>query len=472
MTAAGDRLPPRLLPILYFTLAHFSLIAAFAAVALDPRGAAGFFYQPRTIGVVHLITIGWISGSILGTLCVIGPLALRTPMPARRQDYVAFTFFAAGGIGMTGHFFAAGRAGIGGSGGISGPGGGAGYLGVVWSGLLVLSGLALVGWRTLRAIRTAPIQAGVKLHVALAFGNVAAAGIMGLLLAAHKARPFLPGSPIDNVFAHVHLAALGWAGMMVIGTGYRMMPMVLPAAMPAGRSLHLSALFLEAGALGLFAGFLLGGRFLLPSAFVSIAGFAVFFFKVRWMLANRRRRPRWLRLPDHGVRHAFLALSYALLSALLGVALSILPRTDGTLRAAAVYGVCGLVGFLCQMVLGMQTRILPMFAAFHANRSATCETPPITPREMGDPWLQAAVFVLWAAGVPLLAAGMGARTAAIVGTGGLLLLAASLIQAVASARVLRYAFSVRSASPGARVLPARPARRAAYRWSRPPAGTA
>ncbi len=466
MTAAGDRLPPRLLPILYFTLAHLFLVAAFAAVALDPRAAAGFFYQPRTIGIVHLITIGWISASILGSLYVIGPLALRMPMPARRSDYVACALFAAGGIGMTGHFFAAGH------GGIGGPGGGAGYLGVAWSGLLVLAGLALVACRTLRALRTAPIQAGVKLHIALAFGNVVAAGLMGLLLAAHKARPFLPGSPIDNVFAHVHLAALGWAGMMVVGAGYRMMPMVLPAAMPAGRSLYASALFLEAGALGLFAGFLLGGRFLLPSALLSIAGFAVFFLKVRWMLANRRRRPRWLRLPDYGVLHTFLALLYALLSALLGVALSIAPRSDGSLRAAAVYGVLGLVGFLGQMVLGMQARILPMFSACHANRSATCEAPPVTPGEMGDPGLQAGVFVLWAAGVPLLAAGMGARVAAVAGTGGLLLFAASLIQAAGTARVLRHAFSARYASPGARPLPAHPARRAAHRWPRPPAGTA
>jgi len=181
---------------------------------------------------------------------------------------------------------------------------------------------------------------------------------------------------------------------------------------------------------------------------------------------------RWLRLPDYGVLHTFLALLYALLSALLGVALSIVPRSDGSLRAAAVYGVLGLVGFLGQMVLGMQARILPMFAACHANRSATCEAPPVTPGEMGDPGLQAGVFVLWAAGVPLLAAGMGARVAAVAGTGGLLLFAASLIQAAGTARVLRRAFSARCASPGARPLPARPALRAAHRWPRPPAGTA
>jgi hypothetical protein len=314
---------------------------------------------------------------------------------------------------------------------------------------LVLAGLLLVACRTLRSLGRAPIQKAVKLHIALAFLNVIAAGLMGLLLAVHKARPFLPGDPLRNVFAHVHLAALGWAVMMVVGAGYRMMPMVLPAAMPAGRSLYLSAVLLEAGALGLFAGFVLGGRFLLPSALLSIAGLAAFFVQVRFMLANRRRRPGWLRLPDYGVRHAFLAMLYASLSAALGVALSIVPQSERALRAAALYGVLGLVGFLGQMVLGMQARILPMFAACHANRSATCDAPPVTPRDMGDQRLLAAIFVLWTAGVPALAAGMFLEAAPAVGAGGLLLFAASVLQAVNTASVFRHAFG--------RPLPARPA---------------
>ena len=421
MRAAGA-LPSRLLPILYFALAHLSLAAAFAGVVLDPRGAAGFFYQPRTIGIVHLITIGWISASILGALYVIGPLALRMPLPARIPDYAAFALVSAGGIGMAGHFFMAA------------------YGGGAWSGGMVLAGLLIVACRVLRPLRAAPIQNAVKLHVALAFCNVIAAGLLGILLAVHKVWPFLPGAPLQNVFAHLHLAALGWAGMMVAGAGYRMMPMILPAAMPAGRSLYASAVLLEAGALGLFAGFLLGGRFLLPSALLSAAGLAAFFLKVRWMLANRRRRPGWLRLPDYGVLHALAAILYALTSAGLGVALSIVPQSERSLRAAAVYGVIGLVGFLGQVVLGMQTRILPMFAACHANRNANCDAPPVTPREMGGRRLPAAIFVLWTAGVPLLSAGMFLEAAPVAGAGGLLLLAASLLHVINSASVVRHAF--------------------------------
>ena len=48
--------PPRLLPILYFGVAHASLLLAFAAVAADPLGVAGFF-----------IIAGWLRSISPGT---------------------------------------------------------------------------------------------------------------------------------------------------------------------------------------------------------------------------------------------------------------------------------------------------------------------------------------------------------------------------------------------------------------------
>jgi hypothetical protein len=75
-------LPPRLLPILYFGVAHVALALACLAVAVDPRGVSGFFYHSRMLAIVHLVTLGWISTSILGSLYIVGPIALRMSIPA------------------------------------------------------------------------------------------------------------------------------------------------------------------------------------------------------------------------------------------------------------------------------------------------------------------------------------------------------------------------------------------------------
>ena len=65
------QLPPRILPVLYFGVAHAALMLACLAVALDPRGVSGFFYHSRMLAIVHLVTLGWISASILGSLYIV-----------------------------------------------------------------------------------------------------------------------------------------------------------------------------------------------------------------------------------------------------------------------------------------------------------------------------------------------------------------------------------------------------------------
>ena len=69
-------------PVLYLAWAHLCLIAGAALVALRPGDFAAYFHQPRTLAVVHLITLGWITSAILGSLYIVSPLALRMPLPA------------------------------------------------------------------------------------------------------------------------------------------------------------------------------------------------------------------------------------------------------------------------------------------------------------------------------------------------------------------------------------------------------
>jgi hypothetical protein len=172
-----QRLPPRWLPLLYFGFAHLCLAAAFTAVALDPRGVAGFYYHPRMVAVVHLVTLGWITSSILGAVYMIGPMALRMPMPARAADRWAFGLFVAGVSGMVIHFWIAEPSGM------------------AWSAGMVTLAVLRVALRVLGALPAAPIQPAVKLHFALGFVNLLLAATAGLLLALDKMSRPTPTSP-------------------------------------------------------------------------------------------------------------------------------------------------------------------------------------------------------------------------------------------------------------------------------------
>ena len=187
-------------------------------------------------------------------------------------DYAAFASVVIGVIGMVAHFWIED------------------YGGMAWSAAMVETGILVVGWQVCRRLWRAPVPRAVIGHIVLAFVNVLGAATMGVLLGFDKVYHFLPGFVITNVFAHAHLAAVGWAAMMVVGVSYRLLPMVLPAEMPAGPRLWISAALLQVGAWGLFVGFLWYRRIVPVFAAAAVLGVAAFLGQA--LLMVRRRRPR------------------------------------------------------------------------------------------------------------------------------------------------------------------------------------
>lgn len=425
------QLPPRLLPVLYFGAAHVALVFAFAAVVLDPRGASGFFYHARMLAILHLVTLGWITASILGSLYLVGPIALRMSLPATWLDYAACALVLTGIAGMATHFWIQE------------------YGGMAWSAIAVGTGIIVVGVQVVRRLRHATLPRAVSAHIVLAFSNILGAATLGVLIGFDKAYHFLPGFVIANVFAHAHLAALGWATMMVVGVAYRLLPMVLPAAMPSGPRLWISAVLLQTGVSGLFVTLLRRGPFAWIFALTIVGGLAAFLWQVVWMLRRRRPPPPGLRRPDPAVLHAGASFASLAIASVLGVWLTIAEPSASTLRVAMAYGVFGLVGFLAQMVVGMEGRLLPIFAWYWAWANSGYKGPVPPPHDM--PWHsgQNVAFVLWLFGVPALAGGLAFDAVPFVRAGAWCLLAATLLEAVNVARILRHAFPAPNGSSSA-----------------------
>jgi hypothetical protein len=422
------QLPPRLLPVLYFGVAHVAFALACLAVALDPRGVSGFFYHSRMLAIVHLVTLGWITASILGSLYVVGPVALRVWMPATGLDYTAFALVLVGVVGMVAHFWLQE------------------YGGMAWSAISVAIGILLVGVRVARCLRGASLPRAVSAHIMLAFLNILAAATLGVLIGFDKVYHFLPGFVLANVFAHAHLAALGWATMMVVGVAYRLLPMILPAAMPGGPRLWLSAILLQTGVTGLFVTLLWRGPLAWIFALTIVGALAAFFSQVVWMLRRPRPRPPKLRTPDPAVLHAGASFVWLAIASGLGVWLTVAEPSPNTLRVAMAYGVLGLVGFLAQMVVGMEGRLLPIFAWYWAYANTGYKGPVPSQHEM--PWRngQELGFVLWLFGVPALAGGLAFDAVPFVSAAAWSLFAACIVDTVNVIRILRYAFVTSSSA--------------------------
>ncbi len=400
----NDRAPTSAIPIAYFALAHAALLVAFGTLAIRPDLPGASFYHPKLVALVHLITVSWITGSILGALHIVAPLALGLPLPVGRTDWVMFGSFAIGVAGMVAHFWIGT------------------YEGMAWSAGMVTLAVVWIGARVVRGLPRADAPWPVSLHVVLAFANFLAAAAAGVLIGLNQARGFL-GSPMAIMFAHLHLAAVGWATMMVFGLAYRLIPMFLPAAMPKGPRLAASAVLLEAGVIVLAWALAAGLPWTAAGALLIAGAFASFALVIRRTLAHRMPRPPALPRRDWSVWQSHAAMLWLLTAIACGIALAIGVPDEWFLPVVWVYGVAGLVGFLAQMVVGMQGRLVPLYAWYRSRAARGGAPPDWAANALPSAGPARVIFLLWAAGVPLLAWGLAANDAAVIALAGALLAA-------------------------------------------------
>ena len=421
--------PASALPLWYFGLAHLALASALVVLIVDPAMPARVFYQPKVIALVHCLTVGWLTASILGAIYIAGPLALGVPMRVGVADWTAFASLAIGLSGMVSHFWMAS------------------YDGMAWSAFMVVAAVAFVGVRAARGARRAAVSAAVWLHLGLAFLNFLMAATFGMLIGVDRSRGILGVSSIAAVYAHAQLAAIGWVLLMVIGMSYRLLPMMLPAAIPTGRTLYVSAIAIEAGLGVVFVALLRGVGSLLIGALLIVAGIASFVAQVRRILKTKKPRPPALPVRDWSTWQTHGAFAWLIVTAACGVALCVDAYGDWRVTVAWVYGTGGLVGFLGQMVSGVQGRIVPWYAWYRARALRQGAIPDTAANALPSATHARVVFVCWTAGVPLLAAGLATSVAPLTRAGALLMLMGVAAGAAHIRHMMRRALGYRTNDP-------------------------
>jgi len=375
-----------IVPVAYFVAAHITLLLAMIAVAREPAITMAFLH-PVVAGTVHLVTLGWITGSILGAMYVVGPLGLRLQIAVRWSDYAALVLYLGGASGLVTHFWIAE------------------FSGMAGSAITVWMAVVLVLGRLLHAMRRTSLDPGVRLFLTLACANFVVAGAMGVLLGLNRVWPLLGGATIGVLYAHAHLAAIGWAMMLALGVGCRVLPMVIPARPPKGRRLVVTAWLIEAGLVVLVPSLVLQSNWMRLGAVLISAGLASFVVEVVRMVTHRLPPNREIRVPFVAPLHVSFAMACLAGAIALGLTLAWTPPGPSVLPVAFTYGILGLLGFLGQLIAAVQCRMSPLFAWYWVSLRRG-PTPPLQTPYTLPAWRgEAASAALWIAGIVALVLG-------------------------------------------------------------------
>jgi hypothetical protein len=244
--------------------------------------------------------------------------------------------------------------------------------------------------------------------VALAFANMMLASLFGILIGLNRVYGWLSWSPMSAAFAHAHLAAVGWAVMIVVGLSYRLIPMIVPAETPKGSSMAISAVLLEIGTIGLAVTLVSRPSWSPVAAVIIIAGIASFVSHVQWIVKHKLPPPAALPRPDWATWQTHIAFVWLLVATFTGLSLTLPLPPPWLIALGWVYGTAALVGFLAQIVTGIQGRLLPLYGWYRMLEKRNMQRPTRSAHTLASHGLAKAIFVSWTIGVLLLVCGLAA----------------------------------------------------------------
>ncbi len=319
----------------YFALALLSLMAALALMA------GGFGYPstevaaPRTLLVVHLVAIGWLSLLLCGALFQFVPVLIARPLFSDRLPLATLGCLGGGLLLLLCGFLHLA--------GVPGPA----WSVLPWGGGLLVVGLALAIYNLARTMWAARPLGLPARFVAVGLASLAATALLGfvftLFFGGVSASPLVAQLTVEGLPLHAIAGLGGWLTFTAMGVSYRLLAMFMLAPELEGKTTRAAlwsgaaalAVAVVGGVVAIAAGF--GPRWALVAG--GLLGFpAVALYGRDILHLYRSRKRRVIELNSRMAGMALAHLAAVVLLAIVLVATGTLGRHVASLVFLAAFG--------------------------------------------------------------------------------------------------------------------------------------
>jgi len=409
----------------YLVVGEAAFLLALVLAAWRAPDLLDFYYQGPVLAITHLLTLGWITMTIMGASFLVVPMIFLIPLFSERLGRAQFAFMLAGLVAMVVSFWA-GR--------WEGVAAGAGL--ILLAAVLYLVNMAM----TLRRMERRDVGAE---YIAAAFLYLGATVVLGNAMALDKLFDFLGGDVLATIDAHTHLAALGWATMMIVGVAHKMIPLLHVGDPAEVRRSRIRFWLLNGGLWGLIAALLGRSRWAGVFALLVAVGFGLVLARL-----SRGARQGRKRAIDWPTRFALTSFGFLGVAVFVGLALALgmIEEEATAARAAFTYGFIGLVGWISLMIVGMSFRVTPLVVWMHQYAPRRQQGEPVPPvNSLSSAKRQAISYSLCVPGILLGAAGLFLQSVPVLRTGLVLLILGFLVFETDMLSVYRHLWRAMSA---------------------------
>jgi len=382
-----EKAPALGLPFRYFAVALAFLALFSLLLPFNGKLFLGSFKMPGLLALVHILTLGWITTTILGAAFQLVPVALQVGLHSERLANALLPVYLAGVATM---LVALWRYQV-------------TWL-IVGAALLLLAALGYLYLmvRTLARVRRWDVVAA---HVAASVAFAATIPILGLLLALNNRTGFLGLAYVATLKTHLLLAVLGYVSLLILGVSYKLVGMFTLAEDLLPERLAWAEFVLTLGGL---AGLTLA--FYLPAlrwlgwlgGLAFLAGVGLFAFILSRLYRQRRRRVFDINTPftQTGTALFFFTLLIGGLALTGWLPQPALSLVEGPTFWLAV-GWLLLLGWVGQIIIGQMYKITPFLTWLHRYADLVGREPVPGLDDLYNRRLALVGYGLWNAGVVL-----------------------------------------------------------------------
>lgn len=386
--------PPTIVPLRFILFGVACILVASVWLLTEPGTVAGPYYRPHTVALAHLVVLGCATSVCMGAMYPLVPVALEAPLFSVRLATPHTILHLLGVILIVPALYAWEMRGVATAGG------------------LVFVGALLFAYNMARTLAGVSRFGVVAAFVATTLGWMLLTMALGLLLAASKFHPLLPGDPMRWMHAHAHIGILGIFINLILGVALKLMPMFTLAEWHQGPRSWASLGLVNGGLVLLATGLVSGWRPGTGIAAVLIAiGFASYAAESLAILRARRRADF-----DPGLITFLGGLAMLLPTCALAITASRIGDGEFGQRLRLAYPFAALFGVVMPAIVGMLYKILP-FLVWHKVYGPRVGREPVPVfGDMVSPALQIITAILLLVGLVLLIAGiLDARTGPVTG---------------------------------------------------------
>lgn len=390
----------------FYVYAAFAFLIACVLLLVNTSVVHDHYFHPQTLGITHLMALGWATMIILGASHQLLPVLIEGQLSSKTLGHASFAF-AALGIPLLVYGFYTFQLGI------------LFQLGAVLVNLGMLCYLVNV-LVSIYESKRADIHAWFMAAASIWLFSTT---FLGLLLAFNFTHPsLLPSDSLSYLSLHAHMGLVGWFLLLVIGVASRLIPLFLISKYTNNKLLIWIFILVNTGLLGFILLRYLGidpSFYYTPLMLVLVAVclFANFCFNAR--------KTRIRKSVDAQMKLSLLSVLMLFLPLLALLVVIFLLSSDAQPKLILLYGFTIFFGWLTAIILSMTFKTLPFIVwnKVYQNR-AVGKTP--VPKELFSEKLFKSMAYSYLGGFVVFVAGIISLNDLLLKAGAVLLLLAAL----------------------------------------------